>query len=40
LQLEHLHDDWLLDNPKTILLNGENRWTAEEIVARIEASVR
>ena len=40
LQLEHLHDEWLLDNPKTILLNGENRWTAEEIVAKIEASVR
>jgi len=40
LQLELLHDEWLLDNPKTILLNGENRWTAEEIVAKIEASVR
>ena len=39
-QLEQLHDDWLLDNPKTILLNGENRWTAEEVVERILASVR
>ena len=40
LQLEHLHDEWLLDNPKTILLDGENHWTAEEVVDRILTSVR
>jgi hypothetical protein len=35
-QLEQVHDEWLLDNPKTILLDGERRWSAEEILARIE----
>jgi deoxyadenosine/deoxycytidine kinase len=39
-QLEDLHDDWLLDDPKTILLDGENHWTAEEVVDKILASVR
>jgi deoxyadenosine/deoxycytidine kinase len=37
LQLEHLHDQWLLSNPKTILLDGEDRWTAEQVVERIRA---
>lgn len=35
-QLEQLHDEWLLDNPKTILLDGERRWSAEEILAQIK----
>ena len=39
LQLEQLHDDWLLNNPKTILLNGENRWTAQEVIAEIGVAV-
>jgi hypothetical protein len=39
-QLENLHDEWLLDDPKTILLDGENHWTAEEVVDKILASVR
>ena len=38
-QLEALHDEWLLDNPKTILLNGERRWSAEEILTEIMAVV-
>ena len=36
-QLEGLHDEWLLDNPKTILLDGENHWSAEEVVAKINS---
>ena len=35
LQLERLHDEWLLDNPKTIVLNGEQRWSAEEVLAKV-----
>ena len=35
-QLEHLHDEWLLDNPKTIVLNGERYWNAEEVLAEIK----
>jgi deoxyadenosine/deoxycytidine kinase len=34
-ELEQLHDVWLLDNPKTILLNGEDHWTAEAIAAQL-----
>jgi thymidylate kinase len=36
LQLERLHDEWLLDNPKTIVLDGERRWTTEEVLAEIK----
>jgi len=35
LQLESLHDQWLLDNPKTILLNGEKRWQAGDVLAAL-----
>lgn len=35
-QLEDLHDEWLLENPKTIVLDGENHWSADEIVKKIE----
>ena len=35
-QLEQVHDEWLLNNSKTILLDGEYRWSAEEILAKIE----
>ncbi len=38
-QLEGLHDEWLLDNPKTILLDGENHWSASEVVKKIESFV-
>lgn len=39
LQLERLHDEWLLDDPRTAVLNGEHRWSAAEILAEIEATV-
>jgi len=29
--LEVLHDEWLLDNPKAIVLDGCRQWTAREI---------
>jgi deoxyadenosine/deoxycytidine kinase len=35
LQLEHLHDEWLMENPKTIILNGENWLKAEDIAEEI-----
>ena len=35
LQLETLHDEWLLDNPKTVLLSGERRWNAEDVLEQI-----
>ena len=38
-QLETLHDEWLIDNPKALVLNGENRWQAEQILAEIGAVV-
>lgn len=37
LQLEYLHDEWLLNNPRTILLDGEQRWTADKIREKVEA---
>jgi deoxyadenosine/deoxycytidine kinase len=39
LQLEKLHDEWLLDNPKSIILDGENHWTAQEVVDQIFKAV-
>ena len=39
LQLENLHDEWLLDNPLTVLLDGERRWNAAEIHERIEETL-
>jgi hypothetical protein len=32
-------DEWLIDNPKALVLNGENRWHAEQILAEIGAVV-
>ncbi len=29
--LEVLHDEWLIDNPKTIMVDGCKQWTAREI---------
>ena len=36
LQLEYLHDEWLLNNPRTVLLDGERLWTADEIHEKVE----
>ena len=36
-QLEELHDEWLCDNPKTIMLDGNNHWSAEQVLAEIMA---
>jgi deoxyadenosine/deoxycytidine kinase len=35
-QLEELHDEWLLDHPQTVVLDGERWWTAEDILAKID----
>ena len=29
--LENLHDEWLLNNPDVVVLNGLKKWTAKEI---------
>jgi hypothetical protein len=39
LQLEYLHDEWLMNNPRTVFLDGERRWTAEEIHEQVEATL-
>ena len=31
-QLEALHDEWLLDNSRAIILDGTRQWTADEIL--------
>lgn len=36
LQLERLHDEWLLDNPRAVVLDGERHWTAQEALAEVE----
>lgn len=33
--LEQLHDDWLLNLPKVLVLDGERQWTAEAISKEI-----
>jgi len=40
LQLERLHDEWLLNEPRAVVLDGERRWSAAEILAQIEAKTR
>jgi deoxyadenosine/deoxycytidine kinase len=40
LQLEQLHDRWLLDHPRAVVLDGDRRWTAAEILAEIESGQR
>ncbi len=40
LQLERLHDEWLLDDPRTLVLDGERRWSAGEVLAAVEARLR
>ncbi len=39
LQLERLHDDWLLDHPRAIVLDGEHRWSTAEVLAEINAAL-
>jgi deoxyadenosine/deoxycytidine kinase len=39
LQLEGLHDEWLIEHPKAVVLNGERWWTPEEIGAQIQAKL-
>ncbi len=41
LQLERLHDEWLLDggDSQVAVLDGERRWSTEEILAEVEAAV-
>lgn len=38
LQLERLHDEWLLDSgdPRVLVLDGERRWSTDEVLAAIE----
>jgi len=31
LQLEELHDEWLLDNPGALVIDGEHSWSAVEL---------
>ena len=31
LHLEVLHDEWLTDNPKTVMIDGCKQWTAQEV---------
>jgi hypothetical protein len=35
-QLEALHDEWLLDNPRAVVLDGMKQWSAAEILSIIE----
>lgn len=38
-QLENLHDEWLLDQPQTVVLDGERRWSAQDVLAEIMSVV-
>ena len=35
LQLERLHDEWLLDNPGALVIDGTRRWGTSELKAEI-----
>ncbi|MCX7682293.1 MAG: deoxynucleoside kinase [Anaerolineae bacterium] len=39
LQLERLHDEWLLagDDPRVLVLDGERRWSTDDVLAEVEA---
>ncbi|NQV49853.1 MAG: deoxynucleoside kinase [Candidatus Marinimicrobia bacterium] len=37
-RLENLHDEWLLDHPDVVLLDGTRRWNVDEIQAAIQKS--
>lgn len=32
LQLERLHDDWMVGHPKLIVIDGSMRWSADEVL--------
>ncbi|MCO5182884.1 MAG: deoxynucleoside kinase [Anaerolineae bacterium] len=34
-ELETLHDEWLLHNPKAIVLNGNQHWSVADIMAQL-----
>jgi deoxyadenosine/deoxycytidine kinase len=34
-QLEKLHDEWLLNHPQAVVLDGEHWWTPEELIAEL-----
>jgi len=38
-QLEELHDEWLMDAPNAIVLDGNHRWTTEEIVEKVKGRI-
>lgn len=39
LQLERLHDEWLLDgdDSRVVVLDGEHRWSVDEVLVEIDA---
>ena len=37
LQLENLHDEWLLNHPKAVVLDGEKRWTTAELLSIVDS---
>ena len=39
-QLEGLHDEWLMDNPDAILLDGKRRWTTDELLSIVDTHLR
>lgn len=39
LQLEGLHDEWLLDNAKSLVIDGGRRWSAAELQDEIASSL-
>jgi deoxyadenosine/deoxycytidine kinase len=39
-QLERLHDEWLLNHPKALVLDGARRWGTEELNEVIEDRLR
>lgn len=39
IQLEELHDEWLLNNPRALVLDGTRRWTPEELTNAVRRAV-
>lgn len=40
LQLENLHDEWLRDNPKALVLDGTRRWQPQELTDAVLAATK
>jgi deoxyadenosine/deoxycytidine kinase len=36
-QLENLHDEWLLDHPNAVVLDGKRRWTTGELLSLVDS---